>query len=56
VRGGEFYGPSGPGELRGDPKLVEPSADARDPALGARLWTLSEQLTGVRYPLESYSS
>jgi NAD(P)-dependent dehydrogenase (short-subunit alcohol dehydrogenase family) len=46
---GEFYGPSGPGELRGDPKLVEPSADAADPAIGARLWSVSEQLTGVRY-------
>ncbi|GLW33669.1 oxidoreductase [Actinoplanes regularis] len=55
VRGGDFYGPSGPGELRGDPKLVEPSADARDPQLGARLWTVSEQLTGVRYTLESHS-
>jgi NAD(P)-dependent dehydrogenase (short-subunit alcohol dehydrogenase family) len=55
VRGGEFYGPSGPGELRGDPKLVEPSAGARDPQLGARLWTVSEELTGVRYAFESRS-
>ncbi|MEU4690677.1 oxidoreductase [Actinoplanes sp. NPDC023714] len=47
ARGGEFYGPSGVGELRGRPKRVEPSADARDPELGARLWTVSEQLTGV---------
>ncbi|WIN00668.1 oxidoreductase [Actinoplanes oblitus] len=53
VRGGEFYGPSGAGELRGAPKLVEPSAEARDPELGARLWTVSEQLTGVRYAMES---
>lgn len=47
--GGEFYGPSGPGELRGEPKLVQPSADAADPAIGDRLWSVSEGLTGVRY-------
>ncbi|WP_221328486.1 oxidoreductase [Actinoplanes sp. L3-i22] len=52
VRGGEFYGPSGAGEMRGDPVLVEPSAHARDTALGTRLWTVSEELTGVRYTLE----
>ena len=56
VRGGDFYGPAGPGELRGEPKLVEPSADARDPELGARLWTVSEQLTDVRYRLESQAT
>ncbi|MEU8238529.1 oxidoreductase [Actinoplanes missouriensis] len=55
VHGGEFYGPSGPGELRGSPTLVEPSADARDAQLGKRLWAVSEQLTGVLYPLESRS-
>jgi NAD(P)-dependent dehydrogenase (short-subunit alcohol dehydrogenase family) len=51
VRGGQFYGPSGSGELRGSPKLVEASGEARDPALGDRLWTVSEKLTGVRYAL-----
>ncbi|MDI6104176.1 oxidoreductase [Actinoplanes sp. NEAU-A12] len=55
VRGGEFYGPSGPGKLRGSPKLVPPSADARDPRLAAHLWAVSEQLTGVDYALESHS-
>ncbi|GAA4608298.1 NAD(P)-dependent dehydrogenase (short-subunit alcohol dehydrogenase family) [Actinoplanes octamycinicus] len=53
VQGGDFYGPSGPGEMRGAPKLVEPSADARDPQLATRLWTVSEQLTGVHYALQS---
>ncbi|MGH8505703.1 MAG: oxidoreductase [Stenotrophobium sp.] len=49
VQGGEYFGPGGFKQLRGTPARVECRADARDPALAARLWTLSEQLTGVHY-------
>ncbi|MFI8367565.1 oxidoreductase [Streptomyces sp. NPDC085466] len=51
VAGGEFIGPDGPGELRGSPTRVKPSATAADPEAGRRLWDLSEELTGVRYGL-----
>lgn len=49
AQGGEYYGPGGFKELRGSPKRVDRRPEARDPALAARLWAVSEQLTGVRY-------
>jgi NAD(P)-dependent dehydrogenase (short-subunit alcohol dehydrogenase family) len=51
VRGGDYVGPDGFGEFAGHPKKVGASARARDSEAAARLWALSEQLTGVRYPL-----
>ncbi|MFF2778616.1 oxidoreductase [Streptomyces sp. NPDC058052] len=51
--GGDFIGPDGPGELRGFPSRVKPSATAADPETGRRLWDLSEELTGVRYGFTS---
>ncbi|XVH31635.1 oxidoreductase [Haloferacaceae archaeon DSL9] len=49
VSGGDFYGPDGFMELRGAPARVEASARARDPELARRLWSVSEELTGVQY-------
>ncbi|MEA2124031.1 MAG: hypothetical protein QOI80_813, partial [Solirubrobacteraceae bacterium] len=49
VEGGDYYGPDGRAEMRGFPKQVKAIPDAYDPALGARLWDVSEGLTGVRY-------
>jgi NAD(P)-dependent dehydrogenase (short-subunit alcohol dehydrogenase family) len=49
--GSQFYGPSGPREIRGRPVLVMPRSHAVDEDDRARLWTLSEHRTGVRYPL-----
>ena len=51
VVGGQYYGSPKLGETRGYPELVEPSRRAQDPALAARLWTESEKLTGVVFPL-----
>ena len=51
VRGGQFFGPSGFQEFRGDPTEVQASPAAYDPAIGRRLWAVSEELTGVAYPL-----
>lgn len=51
VRGGEYYGPGGFQETRGYPVLVESSAKSHDQAVQRRLWTVSEQLTGVTYPV-----
>jgi NAD(P)-dependent dehydrogenase (short-subunit alcohol dehydrogenase family) len=49
VRGGQFFGPSGRGERRGHVVEVRPSAEAADPAVGRRLWSAAETLTGVTY-------
>jgi NAD(P)-dependent dehydrogenase (short-subunit alcohol dehydrogenase family) len=50
VPGGSYVGPRGLGGTRGKPKIVEPSAAARDAELAGRLWTASEELTGVAFP------
>ncbi|GLP81838.1 SDR family NAD(P)-dependent oxidoreductase [Mycobacterium antarcticum] len=51
VRGGQYYGPDGVRELRGHPELVESSQQSHDQDVQGRLWTLSEELTGVTYPV-----
>jgi NAD(P)-dependent dehydrogenase (short-subunit alcohol dehydrogenase family) len=49
AEGGQFIGPDGMGESRGWPTVVQPVETAKDPADAQRLWTLSEQLTGVQF-------
>jgi NAD(P)-dependent dehydrogenase (short-subunit alcohol dehydrogenase family) len=51
VQGGEYYGPRGLFELRGAPTRRQSSDRSHDVAVAARLWDVSEQLTGVSYPL-----
>jgi NAD(P)-dependent dehydrogenase (short-subunit alcohol dehydrogenase family) len=51
VQGGQYYGPDGFGEQRGHPKLVNSSAQSHDEDLQRRLWTVSEELTGVTFPV-----
>ncbi|ORB74038.1 SDR family NAD(P)-dependent oxidoreductase [Mycobacterium scrofulaceum] len=51
VLGGQYYGPDGFAETRGYPKVVSSSAKSHDPERQRRLWAVSEELTGVRYPL-----
>ncbi len=51
VHGGQYYGPDGIGEQRGNPKLVQSSPRSHDPELARRLWTVSEELTGVTFPI-----
>lgn len=51
VQGGQYYGPDGFKELRGYPVLVNSSPQSHDTALQARLWSVSEELTGVTYPV-----
>lgn len=45
--GGSFFGPRF--MMWGDPRLETPTKRARDAASAAKLWTLSEDLTQVRY-------
>ena len=49
VRGGDYWGPNGLGEMWGTPKKCASNAHSRDLAVAARLWSVSEELTGVRY-------
>jgi NAD(P)-dependent dehydrogenase (short-subunit alcohol dehydrogenase family) len=49
--GDSYVGPDGFQEQRGHPTLVGRSNAARDTETGERLWTLSEELTGVAFPL-----
>ena len=51
VQGGQYYGPDGIGEQRGYPKRVESSSQSHDEDLQRRLWTVSEELTGVKFPV-----
>ncbi|CAN5120336.1 SDR family NAD(P)-dependent oxidoreductase [soil metagenome] len=53
VEGGDFYGPDGFKEMRGHPTHVDVIPEARDPGVASRLWDISEELTGIRYPLAS---
>jgi hypothetical protein len=49
--GGHYYGPDGFGGMRGYPKLVQSSKKSHDADRQRRLWTVSEELTGVVYPI-----
>ena len=51
IPGNSFAGPGGFLEQRGAPKLVGRTAAAQDMDVARRLWDVSEQLTGVRFPL-----
>ena len=51
VHGGQYFGPGGVGQVRGYPKVVASSAQSHDVELQRRLWTVSEELTGVVFPL-----
>ncbi|WP_067805937.1 SDR family NAD(P)-dependent oxidoreductase [Nocardia beijingensis] len=51
VLGGQYYGPGGFLETRGYPKIVESSSQSHDTAIQQRLWKISEDLTGVAFPV-----
>jgi NAD(P)-dependent dehydrogenase (short-subunit alcohol dehydrogenase family) len=49
--GGQYYGPDGFQEIRGYPKLVTSTSQSHDQSIQEKLWTVSEELTGVTYPV-----
>jgi NAD(P)-dependent dehydrogenase (short-subunit alcohol dehydrogenase family) len=51
VLGGQYFGPDGFGEQRGYPKIVRSTAASHDAAAQRRLWAVSEELTGVTFPI-----
>jgi NAD(P)-dependent dehydrogenase (short-subunit alcohol dehydrogenase family) len=51
VVGGQYYGPRRLFETRGEPELARSSARSRDESVQRRLWSISEELTHVAYPV-----
>jgi NAD(P)-dependent dehydrogenase (short-subunit alcohol dehydrogenase family) len=53
ARGGDYFGPTGFQEIRGEPGVARVNPIAKDVELGRRLWAASESMTGVRYLSEA---
>jgi NAD(P)-dependent dehydrogenase (short-subunit alcohol dehydrogenase family) len=51
-----FIGPAGRMGISGPPAIIDMPALATDPDLGLALWTTSEELTRIHYPLSQHSS
>lgn len=51
AKGGEYYGPDGMGEMTGYPVLVQSTKEAQNQTDAKKLWALSEELTGIQFPL-----
>lgn len=51
VLGGQYYGPSGFREAKGHPQVVKSTERSHDVAVQRRLWTVSEEMTGVKFPV-----
>jgi NAD(P)-dependent dehydrogenase (short-subunit alcohol dehydrogenase family) len=51
VLGGQYYGPGGFFGARGYPNLAHSSRQSHEAAIQRRLWTVSEKLTGVTFPV-----
>lgn len=49
VRGGEYYGPGGLFEIAGKPAAAKLNPRTKNTAHAQRLWSLTEEMTGVRY-------
>ena len=49
VKGGEYYGPSGFGEVKGYPELTSSSRASYSVEDARKLWELSEKLTGIKW-------
>lgn len=50
VQGADYYGPSKRMEMVGYPKRVQSNDRSHDAAVAAKLWAVSEEMTGVAYP------
>lgn len=50
IEGGAYIGPQGPREMKGNPGPAEIHECAQDLDVASRLWDLSLELTGARFP------
>ena len=51
VEGGQYFGPSRNSEWIGPAREVQPRPKAKRIELAKRLWDISEEMTGVKYPV-----
>lgn len=51
VAGGEFIGPDGYGQIFGFPAIQKSGEHSYNKELWARLWTLSEEMTGIKFKI-----
>ncbi len=49
LKGGEYIGPDGPGNRKGNPVQTTEASQLFNKEIAAKLWELSEDLTGVKY-------
>jgi hypothetical protein len=49
AKSGDYFGPQGFRELKGDPGLVQASDLAQDETVAKRLWKVSEELVGIQF-------
>jgi NAD(P)-dependent dehydrogenase (short-subunit alcohol dehydrogenase family) len=49
LKGGEYIGPDGRGNRRGNPAIETPGASVYDEETMTKLWDVSEELTGITY-------
>ncbi|MEU4512282.1 hypothetical protein AB0G05_22545 [Nonomuraea wenchangensis] len=56
VLGGQYYGPAGRFEIMGHPRPVTSCPESYDVAVQRRLWAVSEDLTGVTFPVAAPAS
>ena len=49
VHGGDYFGPDGPGKMRGYPIRARSSRRSRDVEQARRLWQISEKMTGIKW-------
>lgn len=49
LKGGEYIGPDGFGEMRGNPTVVDSDDATKNRDIAHRLWEVAEKITGVHY-------
>jgi NAD(P)-dependent dehydrogenase (short-subunit alcohol dehydrogenase family) len=49
LKGGEFIGPDGFKEMRGNPTIVDSDENSKDKGIAERLWKVSEEMTDIQY-------
>ena len=53
LKGGEYIGPDGFQEMRGNPTIVDSDETTKDKEIAIRLWQSAEAMTGVHYTFNS---
>ncbi len=56
MQGGQYIGPNGMMEMRGYPVVVSSNEESQDVTVAQKLWSVSEQLTGISYDFAATKS